>query len=68
MRTHSILEKNWSKIQDRLQLQYPWLNPSDLVYSETYENQLLNNLQLKTGNSRKQLLDEFNKIITLKDQ
>ncbi len=67
MKTHSILKKNWSKIKDSLQLEYPWLNPSDLIYSEIYENELLTNIEMKTGQTRKQLLDELNLIIQQKN-
>ncbi len=62
-RTHAILKKNWSKIKRQLQFQYPWLEPSDLNYIEIYENEFLNNLQLRTGTTRKQLLDELNIIM-----
>ena len=63
MKTNSVLKGNWTKIKRQLQFRYPWLKPGDLNYFDRNENELLNNLQINTGNTRKQLLDEMNIII-----
>ena len=63
MKTNTILKRNWSKIKEQLQYEYPWLKPGDLNYIGINENELLTNLQMKTGKTRKQLLDELNIIL-----
>ena len=47
----------------QLKLRYPQLTEGDLEWEEGYEEEMFKNLQIKTGSSREEFLDELNTIL-----
>jgi hypothetical protein len=47
-----ILKETWSSIKERLKLKYPSLTDNDLAYIQDREDEMLEQIQRKTGESR----------------
>ena len=63
MNENNSVKDNWPLIKVKLKEKYPQLTEGDLKYEDGYEDELFQNLQMKTGNSREELLVELNKIM-----
>jgi len=60
---NNSVKDNWPVIKVKLKEKYPQLTEGDLKYEDGYEHELFQNLQMKTGNSREELLIVLNKIL-----
>ena len=66
MEENNSVKDNWPLIKVRLKEKYPQLTEGDLKYLDGYENEIFENLQMKTGTSREELLLEINQIMDTK--
>lgn len=57
------MKGNWNKIKGKLKEKYGELTDDDLRYIEGKEDQMLGDLQKKTGKTKKELSSEIKKII-----
>jgi len=57
------MKGNWNKIKGKLKEKYGELTDNDLRYVEGKEDQMLGDLQKKTGKTKKELSSEIRKII-----
>jgi hypothetical protein len=56
------IKGDWKDIKKKIQDAYPFLEESDLNYREGSEERLLDNLQLKTGKRREDLINWINQL------
>ena len=51
------LKGNWNTIKGKLKEEYGQLTDNDLIYREGKEDQLLGNIQKKTGKTKQEIKD-----------
>lgn len=56
------LKGNWNTIKGKLKEEYGELTDNDLVYREGKEDQLLGNIQKKTGKSKQEIKDFIDRL------
>ncbi|WP_373517836.1 CsbD family protein [Pricia sp.] len=56
------IEGKWKKIKGQFKQKYGKLTDDDVTYSEGKFDEMLGNLQEKTGRSKEQLKDEIDKM------
>ena len=63
MENFESIREQWPSLKIQLKLRYPQLNEGDLEWEEGYAKEMFKNLQIKTGKSREEFLDELNSIL-----
>ncbi|HKJ40443.1 MAG TPA: CsbD family protein [Sunxiuqinia sp.] len=56
------LKGKWNMLKGKFKQRYADLTDDDLVYVEGKEEELLGRIQVKTGKTREEIVDEINKI------
>jgi hypothetical protein len=56
------IKGDWADVKKKIQDAYPFLEENDLNYREGSEEQFLDNLQLKTGKRREDLINWINQL------
>ena len=56
------LKGNWNTIKGKLKEEYGELTDNDLMFQEGKEDQLLGNIQKKTGKSKQEIKDFIDRI------
>ena len=64
MNTFEVIKKNFPRIKIGMKSKYPQLTDSDLTIENAYANEFMKNLELKTGKSQEDLLEEMNSFAT----
>lgn len=62
----SIMDKlrikgNWNELKGRVKQEWAGLTEDDLLYEEGKEDELLGRIQIKTGKTRDEIKDWFNR-------
>jgi len=62
----SIMDKlrikgNWNELKGRVKQEWAGLTDDDLLYEEGKEDELLGRIQIKTGKTRDEIKDWFNR-------
>ncbi len=63
METNKAIKDSWPIIRGKLKFRYPELTNTDLTFQDGKEEELLKNLQIKTGINRDQLMTEINTLL-----
>jgi len=63
METKKTIKDSWPIIRSKLKFRYPELSNTDLAFQNGKEEEMLKNLQIKTGINRDQLLTEINTLL-----
>ena len=66
MITKYKIKEGWPIIRGKLKLRFPELTNYDLTYEEEEEEEMLRNIEIKTGETRQQLISEINSLLIAK--